>query len=46
MLDQGFIGETEAHLRVSSRWETAAGSSIVATWGDDLKCDVKTLCVL
>jgi hypothetical protein len=24
MSDQGFIGETEARLRVSSRWEIAA----------------------
>jgi hypothetical protein len=31
MSDQGFIGETEARLRVSSRWEIAAGSSWVAS---------------
>jgi hypothetical protein len=29
--DQGFIGETEARLRVSSRWEIAGGSSWVVS---------------
>jgi hypothetical protein len=44
------IGEFSAGIAVSSRWVTAAGISWVASFEqsscEDLKCDVKTLCVI
>jgi hypothetical protein len=49
--DQGFMGETEALLRVSPRWENAVSSREQRAAegfvvGKDFTCDVKTLCVL